>query len=60
MEDDKTLRDVWAWKDRLAEEDKALSMTEKAAKIRQEAEAVAKALGLELPVVTTVTKLKPR
>lgn len=60
MKDDKTLMDVWAWKDQLAEEDKALSMTEKAAKIRQQAEAVAKELGLDLPVVTAVTEVKPR
>lgn len=60
MKADKTLMDVWAWKDQLAEEDKALSMTEKAAKIRQQAEAIAKELGLELPVVMTVTDLKPR
>lgn len=60
MKDDKTLMAVWAWKDQLAEEDKDLSMAEKAAKIRQEAEAIAKELGLELPVVTAVTELKPR
>ncbi|MBI3988960.1 MAG: hypothetical protein HY347_05025 [candidate division NC10 bacterium] len=60
MKDDKTLVDVWAWKDQLSIEDKDLSMAEKAVKIRQEAEAVAKELGLELNVVTAVYRAKAR
>lgn len=51
MKADKTLEEVWAWKDAIARKDDGLSLIEKIARIKKEAEALLQEYHLNLPTL---------
>lgn len=56
MKIDKSMQDVWDWKDKVYEEGKGFSVKEAAEKIRKETEMISKKYNLNLRKISTVLK----
>ncbi|MDI6758911.1 MAG: hypothetical protein QMD94_04485 [Candidatus Omnitrophota bacterium] len=56
MKVDKSLREVWDWKDKVYEETKHLSIRETARKIHEDAQQIKKKYGLKLKMLHLTEK----